>query len=493
MRPRIAILGIYHESNTFLAQKTCFEDFEQGHLCMGPEIYDEYKGAHHEIGGMLEILNSRNVEAVPLMFAEATPSGIITAEAFEQLQTMLFNELSKAGKLDGILIAAHGAAVSENYQDMDGYWFGQVRKWAGKELSLVATLDPHANVSQAMVKATNAMVAYKTNPHIDQRACGRAAANTIMDTIEGKIQPVQYLVQPPIAISIEQQHTDSYPCKPLYELSEQTAHVEGVLSSNIFLGFPYADVCDMGSSILVVTDQDEALARKLAEKLSKYLIDHREDFIGRKISIEEAIQQAKNTPKPVLMLDMGDNVGGGSPADSTFLLKALEKEESLFFFICLYDPEAVKLAQQSGLGSTLKLEVGAKSDHLHGKPYATEVKVEALEKGEFTEQEARHGGQQSFNMGDIAIVITAKGNTLMVTSRRIAPFSLKQLTTFGIMPESYDVLVAKGVQAPLAAYGPVFNTVIRVNTPGITHADMRALDYKHRRKPMFPFEDISDA
>ena len=488
MKQRVAILGMYHESNTFLPHPTTLADFEAGHLLFGQAIRQEYAAAYHEIGGMLDVLDQSGIEAVPLMFAEATPSGTITSETYEQLWQLMMDQLEKAGDFDGILAAVHGAAVSEAFPDMDGDWLQKLRAFVGNEKPIIATLDPHANVSPAMVAATDAIIAYKTNPHLDQRDTGKAAATLMVATLAGKIHPVQVLAQPPVSISIEQQHTASSPCKELYALAAQLTANAPFLSVSILLGFPYADVAEMGSAVIVVTDDDAERAAEVAHQLSEYLLSHKVQFVGEKISVEEAVRQAAEAQKPVLLLDMGDNVGGGSPGDSTFLLEALERESNLRSFVCLYDPTSVHAAVAAGAGKTVELAMGGKTDDLHGKPLSSKVTVEQLAEGVFRETQPRHGGQVNFNMGTMAIVTTEAGNTVMLTSRRIVPFSLSQLTTFGIDPSAYEVVVAKGVHAPLGAYGSVCHTIIRVDTPGITQADVTTLPFRHRRKPLYPFE-----
>ena len=136
----------------------------------------------------------------------------------------------------------------------------------------------------------------------------------------------------------------------------------------------------------------------------------------------------------------------------------------------------------------LNLSIGGKTDQLHGEPFVADVTVRSLHDGVFRESEVRHGGFTVFDQGRTAIVETDNGLTIMITSRRALPFSLKQLTAFGLEPKSFKALVAKGVNAPLAAYRPVCPTLIRVNTPGVTTADMNQLTFHHRRRPMFPFE-----
>jgi microcystin degradation protein MlrC len=297
-------------------------------------------------------------------------------------------------------------------------------------------------------------------------------------------------VQTKVAISIEMQHTGSSPCLELYELAKQISNSSKVLSVSVVLGFPYADVHEMGTSFLVITDNDPIEAGKLANKLKAYLEEHHFLFSGGEIDLKALPAKIKHAEKPLLLLDMGDNVGGGSPGDGTYLLSILENNNVGKGFVCINDPGSVEEFESLATGESLTLEVGGKTDQHHGEPVLVTAKLMALLDGKFLEKEPRHGGQVSFNMGKTAIVETIKGNTLMLTSLRIAPFSLQQLLAFGLAPQDFDVIVAKGVHAPLAAYMSVCKDLIRVNTPGVTRADIRALQYMNRRKPLYPFEPI---
>jgi microcystin degradation protein MlrC len=185
---------------------------------------------------------------------------------------------------------------------------------------------------------------------------------------------------------------------------------------------------------------------------------------------------------------MGDNVGGGSPGDGTFLAHALHDSQFKDSFVCLYDPESVQQCFAAGIGKTLHLRAGGKTDMRHGPPLEGDFTVLNLCDGRFEESQVRHGGIRSFDQGPTAVVRSEHGLTLMLTTRRMAPFSLCQLTSCGIKPESFRFLAAKGVHAPVAAYEPVCKQFIRVNTPGVTTADLSELNFKHRRRPMFPFE-----
>lgn len=488
-RKKIGLVGIYHESNTFLAQKTSWKQFEDGHLFFGDRIIDEYRAAYHEIGGMIEGVQGEAIELLPIIYAEATPGGKIDTDATMLLLEALFSNLESTMPLDGLLVAPHGAAVSDLFDDFDGYWLSEVRKRVG-DIPIIGTLDPHANISHLMVDSTDCLIAYKTNPHIDQRQVGKAAARIMIDTLAGRIAPVQYLIQSDVAISIEQQYTGQPPCLPMYERAAKLSKQEGVLSTSILLGFPYADVADMGSAFLVSTDQDLSLAQEIAENLNQYLHRHHREFLGQKISVEEAITQLPNLTKPVLFLDMGDNVGGGSPGDSTYILQALENLWQGRAFICIQDPQAVQILSDLEPGTKAIIPIGGKSDNLHGEPLQTAITLQKIVDGQFSEDQPRHGGQVHFNMGPTAVVTTASGNTIMLTTLRTVPFSLQQLLHFDLDPASFDVIVVKGVQAPIAAYGPVCPSIVRINTEGVTTADMCKLNFSKRRKPLFPFENL---
>ncbi|MBY5956951.1 M81 family metallopeptidase [Membranicola marinus] len=491
MKKRIALAGIYHESNTFLPTKTTREDFQNGHLFYDQAIREEYQEAHHEIGGILEVFDKSNVDIYPLFFAEATPGGMITKDTYLQLVSDLLSKLQEYGPWDGVMVCAHGAAVAEEYPDMDGDWLSQVRQQVGGQVPVVCTIDPHANVSTRMINATDAMVAYSTNPHLDQRETGRKAARLMLDHLSGRVVLTQILSKPRVSISIEQQATAEYPCSLLYAQAAEFLKLTGLLSISIVLGFPYSDVAKMGSAFIVVADDQRGEADHAAKSMGIYLEENRHLFVGERIDAQAAVEKAMEMESPVLLLDMGDNVGGGSPGDGTILLQELENHGGQSYFICLFDPMAVEVSDGAGEGADIRLTVGGETDELHGSPCTLKVSVVKLADGVFIENEPRHGGQVNYNMGRIAIVETADGSTLMLTSRRIPPFSLSQLTTFGVDPQNYDVIVAKGVNAPVAAYAPVCPSLIRVNTPGVTCADATQLEFKNRRKPLFPFEDWS--
>lgn len=487
MTNRVALLGIYHESNTFLKSVTTLTDFEKGHWLWGNDIRAEYQDAYHEIGGMLEVLDEENIEVLPVMFAEATPGGIISANAFDTLLKGMLDRLDSLLPVDGCMVVPHGAAVSQYHRDMDGYWLKRLREKVGPDTPVIGTLDPHANVSELMIASTNALIAYKTNPHIDQRQTGKRAAKLMIRVLKEDTRLKQILRKPPLAISIEQQWTERDPCKHLFSYTQNLARTKRMLSVSVCLGFPYADVEEMGTAVIVISENDEQSGLEVGKRIESYMLKYKDQFVGDKKNIHQLINGIGSLVKPVLLLDMGDNVGGGAPGDSIYLLEEIEKYNRYHFFICLHGPDVVLQARRKMQGEQFEIKL-KREDPVNRSLTVRVSLLQFINNGRFCESEPRHGGQVTFDMGKTAIVRTERGNTIMFTSFRIAPFSLKQLTSFGINPKEYDILIAKGVNAPIAAFTPVCPTIIQVDTPGDTKADMTLFDYKYRIKPLFPFE-----
>lgn len=514
---RVGVVGLLHESNTFIVDSpTMIEQFQADVHVAEIDVYRVFEHSPHEIGGFIAGLQSEQVSEVPLFAARATPDGMLHMTTVNSLLASLERALKRARRLDGILAAVHGAAVSFMYPDLDGLILSRLRAELGPDKPLIATLDLHANLSQKMVDAADALIAYRTNPHVDQRERGIEAARLMARTLRGEVRPTMAAAFPRVAINIEKQLTGEPPCRELFALADEMRHEPTVLSNSILLGFPYADVPEMGSSIVVVTDNQPELAQQLANHLAQYIEANRHRFAGEFLTVDDAVRQAMSLAGPVLLLDMGDNVGGGSPGDGTALAHALQSRSRgdsrpeapreaasshsqsprpprpTSSFVCLADPQAAAQASHAGIGKRLRLTMGGKVETSQGPPLTHEVEVLSLHEGKFTETAVTHGGITNFDQGRTAVVRTGAGLTVMLTSIRTPPFSLRQMTAFGLDPADFHIIVAKGVHAPRAAYEAVCRHCLRVDTPGVTRADMTKLEYRRRRRPLFPFEELPD-
>ncbi len=489
---RVGIVSLIHESNTFISLETNLDMFKSSFLLSGEEITTQFAGGHHEISGFFQGLEENDIEAVPIFYASTAPSGTITRETCEELMEMIFTGIEEAGRLDGMLVAPHGANAGEGdeYRDLDGHWLSRLRQTVGADFPIICTIDPHANLTPRMVNACNATIAYRSTPHLDQKQRGIEAVQLMVRMLRDEIKPTQAASFVPLAMNIEAQRTLEPPCLPLYEMADQLLSQPGVLSNSVVQGFPYADVEEMGVAFITVTDNNPELAQQQSDILANYIVAHRKEFAGQLISVEDAVSQALTKDGPVCLLDMGDNAGGGSAGDGTVIAHELLRRGEVNAFLCLYDPESVSAATNAGVGKRHKLTMGGKVDNLHGPPIEAEVTVISQHEGKFQEAEVRHGGHTHFDMGPTAIVKTESGLTVSLTTRRIVPVSLGVMTSCDLDPASFHIIIAKGVHSPVPAYEPVCKNMIRVNTPGTTTADIRTFNYHHRRKPLYPFEEI---
>src|SRR3569833_2919900 len=275
------------------------------------------------------------------MMATATPGGTVTGDAFETLTGELIESLRRAGPIDGMLLAVHGAMVSESYPDADGEIIRRVRAALGPDLPLVVTHDFHANISPQMVANATATVVYKSNPHIDQRQRGLQAAEILTCTVRGEYQPVQVLARPPLVWNILHQNTKAEPLKSIMDDAAALEGQDGVLVANVSAGYPYADVAEMGPSVLVVTNGDRERAQSEAARIALRMWKSKErlgiDLPDAAAAVERATRSSR---PPVVLVEMGDNIGGGSPGDSTAILAELVRQNAPGAVSVIYDPAA---------------------------------------------------------------------------------------------------------------------------------------------------------
>ena len=425
----IAIGGIMHESNTFSQTPTDFAAFTQ---TFARNLVNVWGESHHEMGGFIQGATAYNYTAYPTLMASATPAGPVTDDAFDRLTEMLIQHLKAAPKHEGLLLALHGALVVESYPDGDGEVLRRLRDTLGRDFPIVVTLDQHANVSEQMVAESTALVIYKTTPHIDQRQRGLQAAELMMRILADEVTPTQALAKPPMLLNILYHNTNVPPMAPILTAAKHLETRSDVLVANVAAGYPYADVYEVGPSFAVVTDDNPQLAQTEADRLSDMLWNIHEQLTIDLPDAAQAVEQAiQSQQRPVILVEMGDNIGGGSPGDSTFVLAELQRQNASGFVVVLYDPEAVQTCIQAGVGTDVSLQVGGKADDMHGDPVAIQGKVRLIHDGRFEETEPRHGGQRYHNQG-LATVVAVEDSLVVLTSRRQTPFSLQQLLSVSV-------------------------------------------------------------
>lgn len=487
---RLALLGYYHETNTFSSRPTDYAAFE---ILRGDEIVRDHEHATSSLAGFLSLRDLPEVEVVPLMFANTGPLGMITADAFERIADEELALLRAGGPWDGVLLVLHGAAVAANHHDADGEFAARVRAVVGPGVPVGCAMDLHANLTARLVEHTTATVLFRTNPHLDALERARECGEIIVRAVRGEVRPVQAIETPPLVINIVKQFTAEEPMRGLIADCEAVIARPGILSASVVEGYPYADVPELGMAFVAVHDGDPAAARDAARWLARRAWDRRAEFVGDTPGPEEALRLADAAgAHPVVLMDVGDNIGGGSSADSTILLAAAQRLGIRSYLQSLFDPEAVAACVEAGVGATVTLDVGAKTDDLHGRPVRVTGRVRLIADGKFEDHRRTHGGWRFFDGGTTVALETTDDHTLVLTSKRIGNTSIEQMYSLGIAPERKRVVVAKGVHSPRPAYMPIAAQVIMVNTPGATSSDLSSFDYQHRRRPLYPFEEYAD-
>ncbi len=491
---RIATAGFHHESNTFSTVPASLDKFRHSGWLDGDGIRAEYGTARTSLSGFLAACaEDPEVELVPLFYTHLTPMAAITHEAIGVIMEQAVGVIRDNGPWDAVLLPQHGAAVSETWPDPDGEFVRRVREVVGPDVPIGVALDMHANVSAAMIENADITTVYQTTPHIDAFEQAVLCARLILRMVRGEIHPTTALRTPPLVVNILNQGTSDEPMASLMRIADAERARPGVLTLSVVEGYPYADVAEMGMSFIVTTDDDPALAAEIADSLAAAAWKMRAALNTGGVTMDAALTRAAAAAAhPVALFDMGDNVGGGSTADSTFLLHAARRLGVSGLLQAVYDPDAVAACQKAGVGGKVSFAVGGKVDDMHGTPFPVTGTVTALSDGDYEETGPTHGGYRFFSDGPSAAMRTDDGHTLVLISLPGGTRSLQQFRSLGIEPREAKILIAKGVHSPRPQVEPIAKEMIWVNTPGRTSADLSTFTYRHRRRPIYPLDPMAE-
>lgn len=483
---KIAVAGILHETNSFAPGKTGANEFKDKEWASDSEIFHNYyEHTRTSMGGVIDAVRDFGAELACGLYTGATPSGIVTAEAADFMMATLVASLDKAA--DGIVLILHGAMVADGYPDMEGEILRRVRHAVGPDKPIAMTLDLHANVSAEMVGYADVIVGYDTYPHVDMYERAVEAVGLLIRTIRKEVVPVRALAHPKMLIVPQVMVTETDgPFRELMDLAFAIEEDPSVLNVTVIGGFPYSDVPDAGVAFIVTTDGDRKLAEKYAERLRIAAWERRDRFVLNDIPPAEAVQLALAEQEgPVVLVEGSDNVGGGSPADATHVLKHLidAPKRSL---IVIRDKEAVILAHKLGVGALFSAPIGGKSDKLHGEPVPVSGKIRLLSDGLYTHIGAYMTGQRA-DMG-LTAVIEAGNLTVVLTEKRTAPWDPGHVVSLGIRAETYHVIVVKAAIAWRTSFGSICKRIIPVDSPGCTGSSIADFAYEKVRRPIYPLD-----
>lgn len=487
---RVAAAELSHETNTFSSVPTDLAAFERAGIHRGAEVVAALRATATPFAGFLDAAHALGFDLVPLLAVWATPSGMVTAEALDTLLDEILAGITAAAPVDGVLLGLHGAMVSETAPDADGEILRRVRAAVGPDVPVVATLDLHANISQQMVDLADVLVGFDTYPHVDQRERGREAAELLVRIVRGEIDPTAGIAKPPMLPTSQNMPTARDPMRAILARAHEIEAMPGVLNVTVAGGFPPADVAEAGLSVVVTTDRDPALARRLADELADLAWSLREGFLGGVSSWTDAAAAIRDTREgPLVLVDIGDNPWTGGPGDSAELLRFLlaQRVENAALAL-IADPQSVAACVGAGVGATVDLTLGGKTDRLHGEPLQVRGVVRMLSDGRYVNRGPMHAGV-TVNLGRTAVV-ACDGVAVLVTEHAETPIDLNIFRSHGIEPTRLRVIGLKGKGHFRAAFEPIAARVVLVEGPGITGADLSRLTFRHVRRPIWPLDPL---
>lgn len=472
---RLFMAGWVTETNTFSPMPTFDESFVERTLeQMRPDGFslDNIAGAPPPVI-WAEMAKERGWDVLehPL-YRFAQPSGLVVRAAYERHRDELLVSLREAMPVDAVLLALHGGSVADGFDDPEGDIISRVRETVGPDVPIGVELDPHTNLGEGMLQA-DVLEFYKEYPHTDVAERAVDLFQVIADAAEGKTKPTMatYACR---MVSIFQT-----PVQPLRDFIDAYSSLEGrdgVLTISICQGFPYSDVPIGGAHFVVVTDDDPEGAERLARKLGQELFGIREAMQPEYLSIDQALDQAvAHEGRPVVIADYADNAGGGAPSDSTFILeRMLDRGITNAAFGMIWDPIALDVAMQAGVGANLSLRIGGKMGPTSGRPLDLDVEIIAVVP-DAKAVDARLA--REIELGDV-VGLRCRGIDIILNNDRQQVLSADPFILCGVDPSERDIVVVKSSQHFYAAYSRIASKILYAYSDGALNPILREIPYE---------------
>ena len=505
---RIAAAQISHETNRLSSVPTDLAAFQAAGIVYGQDAISLGRGTNTAFGGFATGAERNGFDLCPVVSVWATPSGMVPVETITYFGDALVRGLEESrasGGLDGVLLALHGAMVTALDSDGDGHLLELVRRTVGPDVPVVATLDLHANISDRMVAAADVLIGYDTYPHVDMAARADEACDILHRLLAEDITPTPHLAAPPMLPTSQRMTTAQNPMRALIALAHDAEHDPRVLNVTIAGGFPPADVPEAGLRVLVTTSGDAALAESIARSIAGEAWRRRDEFLGgvsSQADVKVALQLAQSEDRvgemPIVVVDIGDNPWTGSPGDSVEILRfLLDCRIERAAIALVMDPKAVAVAQVAGVGNQINVELGGKTDKLHGEPLPIDAEVHLFSDGRYVNEGPMMAGLP-VDLGPSAVLRCRLAGTppsstdvdVLVTSRAETPIDLNIFRAHGIEPANLRVIGLKGKGHFRAAFEPISSQVLLFEGPGISGADLSRLPFRHIRRPIWPLDPI---
>ncbi len=495
---RVLTARFMHETNTFSRVRTGMALIRRRDYHLENEIPQAFRGTRSALGATFEAADKFGWSLVHPVSANPNPSGIVTDDAFELVTGMILDAVDQKGPIDGALLHLHGAMVSDSHEDAEGELLSRLRVRLGPRVPIVATLDLHANVTQKMADNANALIAFRTYPHIDMYERAWQGAELLERAMRGEIRPVTVIARRPLIYGLDRGRHQQGPMAELLARADVIERRGTALAVSICAGFSRSDIRDVGPSVTVTTDGASPQGQAIAEEFMDYAWATRDFSSFTLLSVAEAIALArKGRPgdKPLVVADYTDNPGGGGYGDATAFLKGLIEggiDSVAFHAIC--DPEAVQAGMRAGVGAGTTLTLGGKTDPaMGGGPLTLDGEVVCLTSGKFIAYGPMGGGvERNYGASMVFRVGGTGGIDIIVITNNGQATDLAQFTSLGIDPTRYTTVAVKSMQHFRAAFEPIAREVVLVDTGALCSEIYTPELFTKVRRPVWPLDPIAE-
>ena len=381
--PKFLVAGYQHETNTFAPSLADWAAFTRGDsfpaYTRGPEMVDRLRAVNIPVAGFLDAARTFGWQCVPSCWAGAIPSSFVTEDSFERIAAAICEDTRAAcaatGGLDGIYLDLHGAAVAEHVPDTEGELIARLRAIVGPGIPIVASLDLHANVTHRMLGEADALVAYRTYPHVDMAETGARAAGLMQRRLRaGKREPM-HSRRVPFLIPLNAQSTWTQPAQAIFEDLQALDRQHGAVLS-FCMGFPAADFAECAPMVWGHGSGDAATRAAVEGLFARAAEPHqwRQNVLPAREAVAQAIALAGHSDRPVVVADTQDNPGAGGDSNTTGMLHALlaqgagQRFPGQVALGMLFDAEAGRAACAAGVGAALDLALGRAVPTFTGQP-----------------------------------------------------------------------------------------------------------------------------
>lgn len=493
---RVAILGLWTECNSFAAVFTK-EDYEANIHMFGDEITEdvrsEYPRMMHEVTGFYhEMDNTGDWQPVPILIAGGGAAGPCDAAYVGVLMARMRKDLQAALPVDAVYIAAHGAMTTTDDDDPDGAVFEMVRELVGPSIPVVATLDLHANVSERMIESVDTLVSYRRDPHVDKYETGQEAAN-ILRELMGGVRPVISNIRMPIVPPNVSLFTDSGPYAELIDYGQKHADKD-ILNVSIVGGFAFSDTSANGLHIIVTARSNAESGERLCRELAEMAWKNRHRFIWDLTDLDEAVNRAIQTGEEaegsaILLSDVADNIGGGGPGNTLWLLESLYASKANGVLVAGFvDPDLATRAHAEGVGAEFDAIFQGDDWQRTDPTFGAAVKVLALHEGTFVGRKGIIVGR-TVHIGK-SCLLQVGALQVIVQSRRLGCHDPRHIEMFGIDVADIRTLVVKVRSSMPAAFSDYINfeDMFFVDTKGRTSPVLTRYPWKNLPRPVLPID-----